>query len=130
MSVIDDVKQRLDIVQIVSEYAKLQKTGRNYKASCPFHSEKTPSFFVFPEQQSWHCFGACGTGGDIFSFVMKKEGIDFGQALRVLAQRGGVTLSPREAPSKAEDEKRERLFQINEAAAEDYYHITLAAKAG
>jgi DNA primase len=85
---------------------------------------------VFPEQQSWHCFGACGTGGDIFSFVMKKEGTDFGQALRVLAQRGGVTLSPREAPSKAEDEKRERLFQINEAAAEYYYHILSATKAG
>ena len=130
MSVITEVKQRLDIVEFVSEYVTLQKTGRNFKGLCPFHSEKHPSFFVFPEQQSWHCFGACGTGGDIFSFVMKKEGIDFGQALRVLAQRGGVTLSPREAPSKAEDEKRERLFQINEAAAEYYYHILSATKAG
>ena len=130
MSVITEVKQRLDIVEFVSEYVTLQKAGRNFKGLCPFHSEKHPSFFVFPEQQSWHCFGACGTGGDIFSFVMKKEGIDFGQALRVLAQRGGVTLSPREAPSKAEDEKRERLFQINEAAAEYYYHILSATKAG
>ena len=130
MSVITEVKQRLDIVEFVSEYVTLQKAGRNFKGLCPFHSEKHPSFFVFPEQQSWHCFGACGTGGDIFSFIMKKEGIDFGQALRVLAQRGGVTLSPREAPSKAEDEKRERLFQINEAAAEYYYHILSATKAG
>jgi DNA primase len=130
MSVITEVKQRLDIVEFVSEYVTLQKAGRNFKGLCPFHSEKHPSFFVFPEQQSWHCFGACGTGGDIFSFVMKKEGIDFGQALRVLAQRGGVTLSPRETPSKAEDEKRERLFQINEAAAEYYYHILSATKAG
>jgi DNA primase len=130
MSVITEVKQRLDIVEFVSEYVTLQKAGRNFKGLCPFHSEKHPSFFVFPEQQSWHCFGACGTGGDIFSFVMKKEGIDFGQALRVLAQRGGVTLSPREAPSKAEDEKRERLFQINDAAAEYYYHILSATKAG
>jgi len=130
MSVITEVKQRLDIVEFISEYVTLQKAGRNFKGLCPFHTEKHSSFFVFPEQQSWHCFGACGTGGDIFSFIMKKDGIDFGQALRILAQRGGVTLSPREAPSKAEDEKRERLSQINETAAEYYYHILSATKTG
>jgi len=130
MSVITEVKQRLDIVELVSEYVTLQKAGRNFKGLCPFHSEKHPSFFVFPEQQSWHCFGACGTGGDIFSFIMKKEGIDFGQALRLLAQRGGITLSPLEAPSKAEDEKKERLFQINEAATEYYHHLLSSTKAG
>ena len=130
MSVITEVKQRLDIVELVSEYVTLQKAGRNFKGLCPFHSEKHPSFFVFPEQQSWHCFGACGTGGDIFSFIMKKEGIDFGQALRLLAQRGGITLSPLEAPDKAEDEKKERLFQINEAATEYYHHLLSSTKAG
>jgi DNA primase len=130
MSVITEVKQKLDIVELVSEYVTLQKAGRNFKGLCPFHSEKHPSFFVFPEQQSWHCFGACGTGGDIFSFIMKKEGIDFGQALRLLAQRGGITLSPLEAPSKVEDEKKERLFQINEAAAEYYHHLLSSTKAG
>ena len=130
MSIITEVKQRLDMVELVSEYVTLQKTGRNFKGLCPFHTEKHPSFFVFPEQQSWHCFGACGTGGDIFSFIMKKEGIDFGQALRVLAQRGGITLSPRESLGKAEDEKKERLFQINEAAAEYYHHLLSSAKAG
>ena len=130
MSVITEVKQRLDIVELVSDYVTLQKTGRNFKGLCPFHSEKHPSFFVFPEQQSWHCFGACGTGGDIFSFIMKKEGIDFGQALRLLAQRGGITLSPLEAPDKAEDEKKERLFQINEAATEYYHHLLSSTKAG
>ncbi|MDH4269814.1 MAG: DNA primase [Dehalococcoidia bacterium] len=130
MSVITEVKQRLDIVEFISEYVTLQKAGRNFKGLCPFHSEKHASFFVFPEQQSWHCFGACGAGGDIFSFIMKKEGVDFGQALRLLAQRGGVTLSPREGPSKAEDEKKERLFQISEAAAEYYYHILSATKTG
>jgi DNA primase len=130
MSVITEVKQRLDIVELVSEYVTLQKAGRNFKGLCPFHSEKHPSFFVFPEQQSWHCFGACGTGGDIFSFTMKKEGIDFGQALRLLAQRSGITLSSREVPSKAEDEKKERLFQINEAATEYYHHLLSSTKAG
>jgi DNA primase len=131
MSVITDVKQRLDIVEFVSEYVTLQKAGRNFKGLCPFHSEKHPSFFVFPEQQSWHCFGACGTGGDIFAFVMKKEGVDFGQALRLLAQRGGITLSPLEAATdKTEDEKKERLFQINEAATEYYHHLLSSTKAG
>ena len=124
MSVIDDVKQRLDIVQLVSEYTKLQKSGRNYKALCPFHSEKTPSFFVFPERQSWHCFGACGTGGDIFSFVMKKEGIDFGQALQFLANKAGVSLAPPTTPERqTQNKERERLSEINEAAAEYYHHL-------
>ncbi len=130
MSVITEVKQRLDIVELISEYVTLQKAGRNFKGLCPFHSEKHPSFFVFPEQQSWHCFGACGTGGDIFSFIMKKEGIDFGEALRLLAQRGGITLSTRETSSKVEDEKKEKLFQINEAAAEYYHHLLSSTKAG
>jgi DNA primase len=130
MSAITEVKQKLDIVELVSEYVTLQKAGRNFKGLCPFHTEKHPSFFVFPEQQSWHCFGACGTGGDLFSFIMKKEGIDFGQALRLLAQRAGITLSPREAPSKAEDEKKERLFQIDETATEYYHHLLSSTKAG
>ena len=130
MSVITEVKQRLDIVEVVSEYVTLQKAGRNFKGLCPFHAEKHASFFVFPDQQSWHCFGACGTGGDVFSFIMKKEGIDFSQALRLLAQRAGITLASPEARSKAEDEKKERLFQINEAAAEYYHHLLLNTKAG
>jgi DNA primase len=130
MSVITDVKQKLDIVELVSEYVTLQKAGRNFKALCPFHSEKHASFFVFPEQQSWHCFGACGTGGDIFSFIMKKEGVDFGQALRLLAQRGGITLSPREVSSKVQDEKKEKLFQISEAATEYYHYVLSSTKEG
>ncbi|MCJ7515705.1 MAG: DNA primase [Dehalococcoidia bacterium] len=126
MSVIDDVKQRLDIIQVVSEYVKLQKSGRNYKSTCPFHSEKNPSFFVFPERQSWHCFGACGTGGDIFSFVMKKEGVDFAQALRLLAAKAGVPLVDQVTPQRqAQNKERERLSEINEAAAEYYHHALL-----
>jgi len=130
MSVITEVKQRLDIVELVSDYVTLQKAGRNFKGLCPFHTEKHASFFVFPDQQSWHCFGACGTGGDIFSFIMKKEGVEFGQALRLLAQRVGVNLGPREAASKVEDEKKEKLFKINEAATEYYHHLLSSTKAG
>jgi len=128
--VINEVKQKTDIVEVVSDYVSLQKAGRNFRALCPFHSEKHPSFFVFPEQQTWHCFGACGTGGDVFSFIMKKEGVDFGQALRLLAQRAGITLSSPERQTGAEDKEKERLLQINEAAAEFYHHLLLTTKAG
>ncbi len=128
MSVIDDVKLKLDIVQVVSEYVKLQKAGRNYKSACPFHSEKDPSFFVFPDRQSWHCFGACGMGGDIFSFIMKKEGVDFGQALRLLAAKAGVALIEQTSPRReAESREQELLFEINEAAAAYYHHLLLSA---
>jgi len=128
MSVIDEIKQRLDIVDVVSDYVTLKKSGRNFKALCPFHQEKTPSFFVFPERGSWHCFGSCGSGGDILSFVMKKEGMDFGQALRLLADRAGVTLMPK-GKERAEDKRMERLYEINEAAANYYRHLLLNAKA-
>ena len=123
MDTVDEIKQRLDIVEVLSSYVPdLKKSGRNFKAVCPFHSEKTPSFFVFPERQSWHCFGACGTGGDMFAFVMRKEGVDFKEALNILAERAGVTVVQR----KLEEGKSEadRLKEINEAAAE-YYHNLL-----
>jgi DNA primase len=127
MSLIDDIKARLDIVDVVSEYVPdLKKVGHNYRALCPFHSEKQPSFYVFPERQSWHCFGACGTGGDIFSFVMKKEGVDFAQACRLLAQRAGVQLIPKDSKKAEETEK---LFLINQAAADYYHHILLHSPA-
>ena len=128
MSAIDEIKQRLDIVDVVSDYVTLRKSGRSFKALCPFHTEKTPSFFVFPERQSWRCFGSCATGGDIFSFVMKKEGIDFGQALRLLAERAGVTLVSKQR-EKAEEEQWERLYQANDAAAHYYHHLLLNTKA-
>ncbi len=127
MSVIDEIKQRLDIVDVVSDYVTLQKAGRNFKALCPFHTEKTASFFVFPERQSWHCFGSCGTGGDIFSFMMKKEGINFSEALKILADRAGVTLVTRQK-ERAEDREAERLYQMNEAAARYYHYLLLNAK--
>ena len=124
MSVIDEVKQRIDIIDVIGEYASLTKAGRTFRALCPFHTEKHPSFFVYPEQQTWHCFGACNTGGDALSFVMKKEGLGFGEALRLLAQRAGVTIPSRVEPG-AEKGERERLCQINQAAAQ-YFHNLLS----
>jgi len=130
MTIINEIKQRTDITEVIAEYIPLQKAGRNLKALCPFHSEKHPSFFVFPEQQTWHCFGACGTGGDVFSFIMKKEGVDFGQALQLLARRAGITLSSPAVSREVEDKKKDRLYQINETATEYYHHLLLTTKTG
>ena len=127
MSVIDEVKDRLDIVEVISSYVPLQKSGRNYKALCPFHSEKTPSFVVFPDSQRWHCFGACGEGGDVFTFVMKREGWDFRTALEELARRAGVELRPRTPAQVQEEEESDRLRGLLSAAAEYYHHLLLHA---
>ncbi|MDP7628793.1 MAG: DNA primase, partial [SAR202 cluster bacterium] len=112
MSVADDVKSRLDVLDVVSGYVALQKSGRNYKAICPFHNEKTPSFVVNPERQSWRCFGACATGGDVISFVMQWEKLDFGEAIRMLADRAGIVLSNRGDSSKVD-----AVFRANQVAA-------------
>lgn len=125
MNVVDQVKERLDIVEVIQSYVPLKKAGRNYKGLCPFHAEKTPSFVVFPETGTWHCFGACGTGGDVFSFIMKRENVDFGEALRTLARRAGVELEPR-SPEAAEAERRlDLLREINQAAATYFRHRLL-----
>ncbi len=116
MNEIEEVKSRLDIAEVVGQYVQLQKAGRSLKGLCPFHTEKTPSFIVTPERQTWHCFGACGTGGDVISFVMKKEGLDFPEALKSLADRAGVKL-PERTTTRADTRKYERLYAANEAAA-------------
>ena len=125
MSVVDEIKQKTDIVEIIGQYTKLARSGKALKGLCPFHSEKHGSFFVYPDQQSWHCFGACGTGGDVFSFVMKKDGCDFTEAKTLLAERAGVTLTPESGGEKERREKNERLYHANEAAAEYYHQLLL-----
>lgn len=127
MSAIDEVKDRLDIVEVISSYIPLQKSGRNYKALCPFHSEKTPSFVVFPDSQRWHCFGACGEGGDVFTFVMKREGWDFRTALEELARRAGVELRPRTPAQARAEAEAERLRELLTVAAQYYHHLLLHA---
>lgn len=127
MTIIDDVKQKLDIIDIIGQHVALTKSGHTFRGLCPFHGEKHPSFYVYPEQQSWHCFG-CNTGGDAFSFLMKKQGIDFGEALRELAQKAGVVIPSQREPA-AESEARQKLFQINQAAAL-YFQSQLNSPAG
>jgi DNA primase len=113
MSTVDEVKARLDIVDVVGGYVRLQKAGRQFKAPCPFHNEKTPSFIVNPDRQSWHCFGACATGGDVISFVSRKENLDFSATLRLLAERAGIELR-NDGPRR---EVIKTLYDLNEAAA-------------
>lgn len=118
MGVVDDVKSRLDIIDFISGYVpSLKKAGRTYKGNCPFHTEKTPSFVVFPETQTWHCFGACGTGGDIFGFLMRQEGYEFPEALRVLAEKAGVPLQEQSSENIAADKARQKLLDAVAAAA-------------
>jgi DNA primase len=125
MGVVDEIKERLDIVEMIQSYVPLKKAGRNYQGLCPFHTEKTPSFVVFPETGTWHCFGACATGGDILSFVMKRENLSFGEALQMLARRAGIELEPR-SPRAAEAERRlDLLREINQAAATYFHHLLL-----
>ena len=112
MAVTDDIKARLDILDVVAVHVALQRSGRSYKGLCPFHSEKTPSFYVFPDRQSWRCFGACATGGDLFSFIMQAEHLEFADALRRLAHRAGVEL-----PSRQERGQRSQAHEINEEAS-------------
>ena len=127
MSTIDEVKTRVDIFDLISEQVTLKRAGRNLSGLCPFHSEKTPSFIVTPDRQTWHCFGACSTGGDIFSYVMKRENIEFVEALRILAQRAGVTLI--EQRDRSEDARTQRLIAANDAAAAFFHETLLHSKA-
>ncbi len=120
MSSVEQVKQKLDLVDVVSETVRLRKSGKSFSGFCPFHpNSRTPAFYVFPDTQSWHCFGACGTGGDLFAYVMKRDHLDFGEALRQLAQRAGVRLERADA---GEDAQRQRLREILAATAAQFHY--------
>ncbi|MEX0828925.1 MAG: DNA primase [Nitrospirales bacterium] len=122
---IQQIRERVDIVDVISTYVSLSKAGQNFKGLCPFHSEKTPSFSVNPASQYFHCFG-CQAGGDAFTFLMKQENMDFMEALRELSQRAGVAL-PEQRSSTSRSESgfpRERYFQLYQLAA-SWYHQNL-----
>ena len=114
---IDQIQEKTDIVELISRYVPLKRTGRNYKAPCPFHNEKTPSFIVSPDKQIYHCFG-CGAGGNVFSFVMRIENLQFPEAVEMLAEKAGVVV-PRSAGSpKGEDPLAAKIYAMNEAACQ------------
>lgn len=121
---VDDIKARLDLVELIQSYIRLHKAGVNYKANCPFHSEKTPSFVVSPTRQIWHCFG-CGLGGDHFKFIMQIEGLEFPDALELLAKRAGVQLKREDPKIRSE---RTRLYSLVEDAAKVFEAVLHSSK--
>jgi DNA primase len=118
-SILNEIRSRLDLVEIVADYVSLKKAGRNFKGLCPFHAEKTPSFIVSPEKQIFHCFG-CHEGGDLFRFVMQMEGLNFPETIERLAQKSGLEIRSQTGPTISKDEK-EMLFQANRVAAWHYH---------
>jgi len=131
MSTIEEIKNRIDIVDFVSETVKLRRSGKNYLGFCPFHDNKrTPAFVVFPDSGTWRCFGQCNEGGDIFKFVMKKEGWDFSETLRYLAEKAGVELQPQTEEQKEQDEQYDRYRQLLEEAVTFYQHQLIQSPEG
>lgn len=131
MTAVDDIKSRLDVVDYISQTVKLRRTGKNYIGFCPFHpNSRTPAFVVFPDSGTWRCFGQCNEGGDIFKFVMKKEGWDFPQTLQYLAQRTGVVLEPLTPQKKEHEDKLDTLRGILEQAVVFYRHHLSQTPAG
>jgi DNA primase len=126
MNELEEIKNKIDIVDYVGSYVQMKQTGKNFKGCCPFHSEKTPSFVVSPDRQMWHCFGACAEGGDIFSFAMKMESLTFPEAVQMLADKAGVKLVKK---SYEKSESANKSYSANELAAE-YYASELKSEAG
>lgn len=125
MDDVELIKEKINIVDLISEYLTLKKSGVNFKAVCPFHNEKTPSFVVSPERQIWHCFG-CQKGGDHFTFLMEKEGMEFKEALEFLAQKAGIAL--KKMPRKSDF--KDQLFAVNLKAQEFFHYILVSHPLG
>lgn len=128
MSDVDDVRSKLNIVDIIGARVQLKKAGRNFKGLCPFHNEKSPSFVVSPDRQIFHCFG-CGKGGTIFDFVMEYEHVDFTEALETLAEKAGVTLERRTSDTP-EAKTKQKLYELNHLASEYFHYILTKHKLG
>jgi len=128
-NVVEEIKKRIDIVDFIGSFILLKKTGRNFKAICPFHQEKTPSFIVSPERQIWHCFGACNDGGDIIKFLMKWENLTFFEALKELAKKSGVQIKKIDFEDRSW-EKKKRFLAMNQLAADFFQFVLLKTNYG
>lgn len=128
MDQVSQIREKTDIVGLISSFIPLKKMGRNFKALCPFHNEKTPSFVVSPERQIWHCFG-CGKGGDCFTFLMEYENLEFPEALRILAKKTGIQL--RESSFQTNlSSKKEKIYKLNKLALDFYHYILTKHRVG
>ncbi len=123
-----EIREKLDIVTYIADFLPLKKAGRNFKTNCPFHNEKTPSLIISPERQIWHCFG-CGKGGDIYTFLMEYENMEFPEALRSLAKRAGVTLKE-SSFKQGEYSEKENIFSVNNHALKFYHYVLTELPAG
>jgi DNA primase len=129
-NVTDQIKERIDIVEFISAYVSLRKAGRNYLGFCPFHTNtRTPAFTVYPDTQSYHCFG-CKASGTVFDFLMQREGLEFKDALEQLAKRAGVQLKERTEQDVQQDQLRTRLLEINNAAATFFHYMLVKSPKG
>jgi DNA primase len=128
MDEVSQIREKIDLVSFISEYLPLKKMGRNFKTNCPFHSEKTASFVVSPERQIWHCFG-CGKGGDVFTFLMEYENMEFPESLRTLAKKAGIVLKESDY-KKGQSFEKEKIFEINKLSLKFYNYILNEHKAG
>ena len=120
-AVLEHIRQNNDVVEVIGSYFPLKRAGANFRALCPFHKEKTPSFNVNPQKQIWHCFG-CSAGGDVFTFVMKYENLDFMGAVRRLAERAGIKLEYEERLGEPGRDQKEQLLKLHEVAANFFHH--------
>lgn len=127
MDQVEEIKRKIDIVEVIGEHVPLKRAGKNFRGLCPFHTEKTPSFMVSPELQIFKCFG-CGAGGDAYRFLMEFEKVDFPQALKVLADRAGIKLKPLRGFPEYED--KEEIYRVNYLLAELYHHILVSHRLG
>ena len=121
MDDVEKVKRKIDVADLIGSYIPIKRAGRNFKANCPFHNEKSPSFVISPERQIWHCFG-CAKGGDIFTFVEEYERMDFAEALKLLADKADIKLTQTVFKSK-QDEKKNRIYEINHLSSLFYHYL-------
>jgi len=119
---VEEIKSKVDVVELVSEYVQLKASGANFRGLCPFHNEKSPSFIVNAERQNWHCFG-CGKGGDVFTFLEEIEGMEFKEALKYLADKAGIQLTT--FRSDVTSSQKNRIKEINSEAARFFHNFLL-----